>query len=462
MSGTSRRKGSKGGRSGSRAGAPPASSALAWAESLAAQAAQAAQEAPAEAPPSPWGGAGADDGATPFGPTGAASPFGATGGDDWVDTRTLGVGISPEIAARARRSAAGSSPFGTTSDEQSAFGGFGGSGPTSDEPSPFGTRSDEPSAFGGFGGSGTTSDEPSAFAGFGGSGTTSADPAETAPETGSPWGAAAPVAAPAPGRAGGKKAKAPKGKGGRKGRPGRTPVAEQAAIDEASLSEGDALPDVPPGEDALDDGSPAAIPPKRRRVRPGEVKAGGKPPSIAPSKGGRKGRGTAPAGRPRGLKALTRRLGVPRLLDKPLVLVLAAVVALGGGLGAGWVLDQAGGAEELPPTSPQACATAQLSWAQSNNAQASMNGEDPATLRNGFIQSRDALDGVDAPAAVAEDWVTVVGFVSAAAGAVEGIDPADSEGVVAALNGVGPSLDQQEMIAASKRISTYLESGCAG
>ncbi|MCF4119567.1 hypothetical protein L1785_01065 [Antribacter sp. KLBMP9083] len=419
MSGTSRRKGSKGGRSGSRAGAPPVSSALAWAESLAAQA---AQEAPAEAPPSPWGGADADDGATPFGPTGAASPFGAAGGDEWVDTRTLGVGISPEIAARARRSAASSSPFGTTSDERSPFG---------------------------FVGSGTTSDEPTPFGGFAGSGTTSADPAETG--------------SPAPSRAGGKKAKAPKRKGGRKGRPGRTAVADPATIDEAGPFEGDALPDVPPGEEAgVDDGSPAAIPPKRRRVRPGEVKAGDKPPSIAPGKGGRKGRGTAPAGRPRGLKALTRRLGVPRLLDKPLVLVLAALVALGGGLGAGWVLDQAGGAEELPAASPQACATAQLSWAQSNNAQASMNGEDPATLRNGFIQSRNALDGVNPPAAVAEDWGTVVGFVTAAAGAVEGIDPADSEGVVAALNSVGPSLDQQEMIAASKRISTYLESGCTG
>lgn len=445
MSGTSRRKGSKGGRSA----APPASSALAWAESLAAQP---ATEAPAEASPSPWAGGSAAEPAFPA-PFGAVS--GGDGGGEWEDTGTLGVGISPEVAERARRAAATASPFGTTS---SPF-----PGPAADAPS-----EDDP----------FTSGAPGGRAGQ------------------------------AKGRRRGKDAAPAKETKGRKGRGPRPDAASAAALGAASPSFGDAhavaagpgllagapdepaVPeaadapsdpfarlstgrsgntdlgaqtpsDAPQDEGAPDGDGPAAIPPKRRRVRPGEVKEGAKPPSIAPGTS-RKGKGRGAAAPPKGVRRLVRRLGVPPFFDKKLVLGATALVALGGGLASGWAMETLEAPEELPPTTPQQCATAQLAWAQANNSLATLNQEDPPTLRYGFVDARDDLTGVTPPPAVAEDWATVFTFVSTAAGVLEQVDPADGTGLVAALDEIGPQLRQQEMQQASVRISAYLSADCAG
>ncbi|WP_125773110.1 hypothetical protein [Antribacter gilvus] len=447
MSGTSRRKASRGGRSGSRAAAPPASSALAWAEGLAGAAPvdppadgapgapdfpgvpEAPDEAPAAEAPSPFGRA-------------AGVPWGGTTGPaagEWSETHTLGVGISPEIAAAARARAAGGSPFG----------------------SPFGTTTDA--------GPATSVGSP-----FGAPGTAeTAPPSGEGPAGGEPDGAAGPWGAVSPVPATGRRDKAEKpGKGGRgkskgKGRtteerPARVAPVDEAVPDESSVGQvagpvADPMVD-PAAAPEPADGGPAAIPPKRRRVRPGQVDPDVAPPSIAParrSRGGGHGDGSS-------TRVSRRRLGVPPFADKPLVLVLAGVVALGLGLGAGWVQGARSEAEDnLPPTTPQACASATWAWAQSNSAQSVISADDPVSLRTGFMKARDALDGVAPPAAIAEDWATVQSFITAMATSLEPVDPANPEALLAAANEGGTGLDQPKMTEAAGRVQEYLSRSCA-
>lgn len=147
---------------------------------------------------------------------------------------------------------------------------------------------------------------------------------------------------------------------------------------------------------------------------------------------------------------------------RPYMLAATATVALlvgvASGLGYDFLRGTATDEEAPPPATPQACAVAQVAWARSANAQVKMSADDPGTLVTGFAEAREALVGVQPPAAVAADWSTVVGFMDEVSKAVD--DAKDESEVEAAVVEVLERQDASAMTAAAKRITAYLKAGC--
>jgi hypothetical protein len=146
---------------------------------------------------------------------------------------------------------------------------------------------------------------------------------------------------------------------------------------------------------------------------------------------------------------------------RPVLAGTAAVALLAGiasGLGYDVVTRPAADESVAPPATPQACAVAQVAWTKSANAQVRMSAEEPRTLVSGFVDAREALVGVQPPAAIAGDWSIVVRYVDEVAKAVDDVkDEAQIESAVVETMG---RLDTAGMTAAAQRITAYLKADC--
>ncbi|MFI2488390.1 hypothetical protein ACH47X_15865 [Promicromonospora kroppenstedtii] len=399
-----RRKGSRGGRAAARAGGPPASNALTWAESLA------SGEAAPGASALEWAEGLAKDAKDDAAP----SPWGAAAS-----------AAAPAEPAPAED--AGATPWG---------------------PVPAPAVADDESDV-----------EAEADA--------------------NPWGSVA-AAEPATSRgrgknAGGKSGKAGrsrgKGKGtrsGAKGAPkedltptpaGGFPLIAGPATDEAPqepLPDDGALPGLPSMSGA-DVAVPASAGEPSGPGRSGSSKAGS-------SKAGKGPRGRIPTpstAQQRKIKKTLRR-GLPKFLDRPLVLVLAGVVSAGLGLGAGWGMDTfSGGAGGSGSTADAAsCAQTQMAWTQAANAQSAMVEDQPDTLRKGFINARNALDGVTPPEEISQEWAVAFTYYSTVANNIEKVKANDGPAVISAVGGAQQELDTEAMVKASETIGLYVNSNC--
>ncbi len=162
---------------------------------------------------------------------------------------------------------------------------------------------------------------------------------------------------------------------------------------------------------------------------------------------------TAPLRRPVPAGALTRRSTV----------AATGVAALGLGVACGLGVDAlrdpaAPEAEQVPPTTPEACAVAQVAWSRAASAQASMSQDEPATLREGYLDAREVVDGVEPPPALADDWGTYVHYVDTVAASVA--DAGDDAAITDAVGSALADLDTAEVMAAAERITAYLKAGC--
>jgi hypothetical protein len=187
------------------------------------------------------------------------------------------------------------------------------------------------------------------------------------------------------------------------------------------------------------------------------------PPSRPASKKsgkGSKGRIPTPStAQQRKIKKTLRR-GLPKALDKPMVLVTAGVVAALLGLGAGWGMNlyQAGGS--MPMADAASCAQTQMAWTQAANAQSAMVEDQPDTLRKGFINARNALEGVTPPDAISKDWAVAFTYYSTVANNIEKVKANDGPAVISAVGGAQQELDTEAMVEASETISLYVNSNC--
>lgn len=303
-----------------------------------------------------------------------------------------------------------------------------------------------------------------------------------------PWGsvaAAEPAATRGRGKnAGGKSGKAGKSRGkgkgtrsGAKGAPkedltptpaGGFPLTAAPAPDEA--------PEAPPADDGALPGLPSA-PGPAAALPAGEGRSASEPsgPSglSGPGRSGSAKAGSAKAGKgPRGriptpstaqqrkIKRTLRR-GLPKFLDRPLVLVLAGVVSAGLGLGAGWGMDTFQTDGGTGSTADAAsCAQTQMAWTQAANAQSAMVEDQPETLRKGFINARNALDGVTPPEEISADWAVAFTYYSTVANNIEKVKANDGAAVVSAVGGAQKELDTEAMIEATKTIGLYVNSNC--
>lgn len=180
--------------------------------------------------------------------------------------------------------------------------------------------------------------------------------------------------------------------------------------------------------------------------------------------GAQRGRGRAAgpgAARQRRIRRTLRR-DLPRVLDKPVVLVLAGVTAAVLGLGTGWGLSLAHDDGALSSADAASCAQVQMAWTQAANAQSAMVGDQPETLRKGFINARNALEGVTPPEAIAEDWAIAFTYYSTVANNIEKVKPNDGAAVSSAVGGAQEELDTEAMVDASKRVQEYVASNCRG
>ena len=158
----------------------------------------------------------------------------------------------------------------------------------------------------------------------------------------------------------------------------------------------------------------------------------------------------------------TLRRGLPKVLDKPVVLVTAGVVAALLGLGAGWGMSLAQGDGVLTSAEAASCAQTQMAWTRAANAQSAMVEDEPETLRKGFINARNALEGVTPPEAIAEDWAIAFTYYSTVANNIEKVKANDGPAVSAAVGGAQQELDTQAMVGALERVQEYVASNCRG
>ncbi|WP_369370740.1 hypothetical protein AB1046_18405 [Promicromonospora sp. Populi] len=391
-----RRKGSRGGRAASRAGGPPASNALTWAESLA------AGESAPTASALEWAESLAESEAAP-------SPWGSTP----------------------------AAPFPASADALP-----GDALPGDESGSPWGPVPAPVVADGDGSGEGDSN----------------------------PWGAVA-AAEPAVTRGrgknvGGKSGKVSKSrsrskgaKSGTKGAPkddleptpaGGFPLNTPPVADEAPV---ELLPGPVPGP--LPELQPDDVPPTRSGL------PAAKPATKNAGRKGAKGRIPAPStAQQRRIKTVLRQ-GLPKVLDKPVVLVASGVVAALLGLGTGWGTSLGGGEGGAVSSADAAsCAQTQMAWTQAANAQSAMVEDQPDTLRNGFVNARNALEGVTPPEDISADWAVAFTYYSTVANNIERVEPDDGPAVISAVGGAQQELDTEAMVAASEAISVYVNSNC--
>jgi hypothetical protein len=176
-----------------------------------------------------------------------------------------------------------------------------------------------------------------------------------------------------------------------------------------------------------------------------------------------KGRLSAPSTAQQKRIKRTLRRGLPKLLDKTLVLVLAGVTAAVLGLGTGWGMTQLQGDEKVLSTADAAsCAQTQMAWTQAANAQSAMVEDQPDTLRKGFINARNALEGVTPPEAIAGDWAIAFTYYSTVANNIEKVKATDGPAVSDAVGGAQQELDTEAMVEASQRVQEFVASNCRG
>jgi hypothetical protein len=302
-----------------------------------------------------------------------------------------------------------------------------------------------------------------------------------------PWGAVAATEPPVTrGRgknAGGKAGKAAKSrskgkaaKSGPKGAPKSDPAPTPAGgfplnvgPVPAPLSPGPAVDDDFAAEPLADEEvAPAPLPddtPPARPVEPGSRKSGrqgSKGPKSPKDPKGPRGRMSGPSTAQQKRIKRTLRRGLPKLLDKPLVLVLAGVIAAALGLGTGWGTTLLQDDDVLSSADAASCAQTQMAWTQAANAQSAMVEDQPETLRKGFINARNALEGVTPPEAIAEDWAIAFTYYSTVANNIEKVKPNDGPAVSDAVGGAQRELDTDAMVEASQRVQEFVASNCRG
>ncbi|GAA4699525.1 hypothetical protein APR04_003971 [Promicromonospora umidemergens] len=392
-----RRKGSRDGRAASRAGGPPATNALTWAESLA------AGEAAPGASALEWaeGLTENEPAPSPWGSGAAAAPADpapadGTGGSPW--------GAVPAPAVPDGESDGDANPWGSVAAAEPAV-----------------TRGRGKNA-GGKSGKGSKSRSKGKGAKAAASGVPKSEPAPT-PAGGFPLNAG-PVA---------DDVDVP---------PAQLPAAvpsEPVPVpmpDDASL----AVPDGPGGPDG------SALPSKSESRKTGKKRGKGRipGPSTAQQKRIRK----------------TLRRGLPKVLDQPLVLVLAGVTAAALGLGTGWGTTFFQGEDVISDADAASCAQTQMAWTQAANAQSAMVEDQPETLRKGFINARNALEGVTPPEAIAKDWAVAFTYYSTVANNIEKVKANDGPAVSSAVGGAQEELDTEAMVESSQRVQEYVASNC--
>lgn len=416
-----RRKGSRGGRAASRAAGPPASNALAWAESLASgepapgsSALEWAEGLAAkDATPSPWGSVG---GSSPTSaPTSSAAPTGtADDGSPWGPIPAPAVADAPaEGDANPWGPVVGPDPDQPRGGSKNARG-KGGKGGRSGRSRSKG-KGGRPSAKG----APKTDVAPTPAGGFPVGGGVGADPAPDAAEG----------------------------------------VVDAPPFTEADAPGGlaDVLPEIAP-EPAPDAEPEADAAPGRRPAQRGGAKKAGSAKKAGTRPRGRLAPDTAQQKR---IKTSLRR-GLPPLLDRPTTLVAAGVIAALLGLGAGWGTSLTGDDAPLSAADAASCAQTQMAWTQAANAQSAMVQDQPETLRKGFINARNALEGVTPPEAIAEDWAIAYTYYSTVANNIEKVKPNDGAAVTSAVGGAQQELDTDAMVAAFERVQEYVASNCQG
>ncbi|MEU4387200.1 hypothetical protein [Promicromonospora sp. NPDC023805] len=416
-----RRKGSRGGRAASRAGGPPASNALTWAESLAAgDAAPGASAlewaeslAESEPAPSPWGsGAGA-------GAPGGPAPADETTGSPW--------GHVPAPVIADGESDGDANPWGSVAAAEPAVTRGRGKNAGGKSGKAVKSRSKGKGTKSGTKGAPKSESAPTPAGGF---------PLSSAPLNQDPLN---------------------------QGPSGPVQVAEdddyqvEALPDEVGsvhrpdLSEPDDVPPAGPSEP-----EPHHAESRKSDSRKAESrKAGQQRP---------KGRLSAPSTAQQKRIKRTLRRGLPKLLDKTLVLVLAGVTAAALGLGTGWgmTLVQGDGDKVLSTADAASCAQTQMAWTQAANAQSAMVEDQPDTLRKGFINARNALQGVTPPEAIAGDWAIAFTYYSTVANNIEKVKATDGPAVSDAVGGAQQELDTDAMVEASQRVQQFVASNCRG
>lgn len=257
-----------------------------------------------------------------------------------------------------------------------------------------------------------------------------------------------------------------KGKGatsGTKGAPKSDPAPTPAGG--FPLNAGPVADVVPEADDVLQE--PAALPDDVAPTPPSEPpgKAGSRRTKAESNKSGQKrprGRLAAPDTAQQKRIKRTLRRGLPKLLDRPLVLVLAGVTAAVLGLGTGWGMSLAQDDGPLSSADAASCAQTQMAWTQAANAQSAMVEDEPETLRKGFINARNAMEGVTPPEDIAEDWAIAFTYYSTVANNVEKVKQNDGPAVASAVGGAQEELDTEAMVEALKRVQAYVASNCRG
>jgi hypothetical protein len=138
--------------------------------------------------------------------------------------------------------------------------------------------------------------------------------------------------------------------------------------------------------------------------------------------------------------------------------------------GAGPQDEASAAASASPTTSPTAapaegeasCADLQAAWNETNKALVDLSPQHPRALVHSFRTAAKAMVSVEPPAAVADAWGDMTGYLDTVDEALQEVEADDAAAVSAAVEEAVDADDTATATAASKGITTYISGGCQG
>ncbi|MFP3714599.1 hypothetical protein [Puerhibacterium sp. TATVAM-FAB25] len=115
-----------------------------------------------------------------------------------------------------------------------------------------------------------------------------------------------------------------------------------------------------------------------------------------------------------------------------------------------------------PAEGEAACADLQAAWNETNKALVDLSPQHPRALVHSFRTAAKAMASVEPPAAVADAWGDMTGYLDTVDGALQEVEADDAAAVSQAVEEAVDADDTTTATAASKDITAYISGGCQG
>lgn len=107
------------------------------------------------------------------------------------------------------------------------------------------------------------------------------------------------------------------------------------------------------------------------------------------------------------------------------------------------------------------CPDLQAAWSETNKALVTLDPEHPRALVASLRSADRAVSSVTPPAAVAESWEAMAGYLRRVTGALQDVDPDDGAAVSSAMTHTVTADDTARVTRAHEQVTDFIAGGCA-